>query len=179
MPDGMSESVCPGCGLRSTEPGIELDRPLNASSACWGLHAELVGFELLHPARLGRLHQLTVDAYGAAHAGPPTGERYVAYSLVGLCLALERGATGAEVRAFHSRMGPPTAAWPAFDPPAHRSPITVADVVEAGARAGSTDGHEALVRGWADAVWACWSERHADIRRLTDDLSRRRAGPAR
>lgn len=166
----MSETVCPGCGLRSMEPGIELDRPLNASAACWGLHAELVGFELAHVARLGRLHQLTVDAYGAAHAGPPTGRRYVAYSLVGLCLALERGRDGDEIRAFHARMGPPDATWPAFDPPVDRASLTVADVVEAGARAGSTDGHEAMVRAWAAAVWSSWSARHPDVRALTGRL---------
>ena len=179
-PDGaadgvVGETVCPGCGLRSTEPGIELDRPLNASAACWGLHAETVGFELLHAARLGRLHQLTVDAYGAAHAGPPTGARYVTYSLVGLCLALERGATGDEVRAFHSRMGPPVPTWPSFDPPKRRSRLTVADVAAAGASAGSTEGHEELVRRWAADVWASWSDRHAEVRALTDRL----AGSAR
>ncbi len=167
----MPETACPGCGLRSTEPGIELDRPLNASAACWGLHAELVGFALQHTASLGRLHQLTVDAYGAAHAGPPTGIRYVAYSLVGLCLALERGASGEEIRAFHARMGPPDATWPSFGPPARQATLTVADVVEAGARAGSVDGHAAMVRAWAEAVWAAWAERHADVRALTDRLA--------
>lgn len=166
----MTETACPGCGLRSAEAGIELDRPLNASAACWGLHAELVGFELLHAARLGRLHQLTVDAYGAAHAGSPTGARYVAYSLVGLCLSLERGWAGDEVRAFHARMGPPDGTWPAFDPPAGRAALTVADVVEAGARADSTAGHEAMVRAWAAAVWAAWSPRHPEVRALADRL---------
>lgn len=168
----MPESVCPGCGLRSSEPGIELDRALNASAACWGLHAELVGFELQHVARLGRLHQQTVDAYGAAHAGAPTGARYVAYSLVGLCLALERGYAGDEVRSIHARMGRPDPTWPSFPPPPRHASLTVADVVEAGARAGSPDGHEALVREWSASVWATWSERHPDIRALTDRFAR-------
>lgn len=169
------ETECPGCGLRSPEAGIPLDRPLNASAACWGLHAELVGFEFAHVARLGRLHQLTVDAYGAAHAGPPTGRRYLAYSLVGLCLALERGFAGDEVRDVHARMGPPDPTWPTFDPQPAPAGLTVADVVEAGARAGSPEGHEALVRAWAGAVWSSWSDRHAVIRALAD----RSAGPAR
>ncbi len=161
---------CPGCGLRSAEPGVPLDRPLNASAACWGLHAELVGFELLHAVPLGRLHQLTVDAYGAAHPGPPTSRRYLAYSLVGLCVALERGWTGDEVRELHARMGPPQPAWPAFLPPQQRAAITVADVVEAGARAGSTDGHERLVVAWASDVWSALAERRADVRWLAEGV---------
>ncbi|MHB8959789.1 MAG: DUF5946 family protein [Candidatus Limnocylindrales bacterium] len=70
------DDACPGCGLRPPawwRGAVEPDRPLRASAACWGLHAELVGFELQHLVALGRLHQLTVDAYGAQHAGPPHG----------------------------------------------------------------------------------------------------------
>ena len=89
--------------------------------------------------------------------------------------ALERGATGDEVRAFHSRMGPPGPSWPSFDPPTRRSRLTVADVVAAGARAGSTGGHDELVRRWAAEVWASWSDRHAEVRALIDRL----AGSAR
>jgi hypothetical protein len=164
-------TVCPGCGLRSTERGIEPDRPINASAACWGLHAELLGFELAHPVSLGRLHQLTVDAYGAAHAGPPTGVRYVAYSLVGLCLALERGRSGEDVRAIHSRMGPPQPTWPRLDTPAPPAELTVAEVIAAGAREESIEGHERLLRAWARAVWASWAPRHQEIRALTDRVS--------
>ncbi len=173
----MPVTECPGCGLRSSEAGIPLDRPLNASAACWGLHAELVGFELAHVARLGRLHQLTVDAYGASHAGGPTGARYVAYSLVGLCLALERGCTGEQVRAVHARMGPPDPTWPTFPPPLRRAALTVADVVDSGARADAAEGHEAIVSAWAEEVWASWSDRHEEIRtlagRVTHDVGRR------
>jgi hypothetical protein len=170
----MSVPVCPGCGLRSDEAGIPLDRPLNASAACWGLHAELEGYELANLARLGRYHQLTVDAYGAQHAGPPTGQRYVAYSLVGLQLALEDGLTGLDVRAFHSRMGRPDGSWPVFGRPGRPARITVADVVEAGARAGSPDGHARLVERWAADVWASWADRHEDVRSLARRLRSRR-----
>src|SRR6266542_3189043 len=54
-------------------------------------------------------HQLAVDAYAAQHASrdaggdiPPIG---VAYALVGLHLALDRGVPGLRVRAAHQRMG--------------------------------------------------------------------------
>lgn len=159
------DGACPGCGLRAPEGwhgAVEPDRPIRASAACWGLHAELAGFELLHQARLGRLHQLTVDAYGAQHAGPPTGQRRVAYSLAGLALAIERGWSGAEVRDLHARMGPVQPSWPSLPPPAEPAPVTVADVVAAGAWADSPRGHAEVVERWARAVWASWSD-HRDV----------------
>lgn len=73
------DAACHGCFPRppaSWRGAVEPDRPLRVSPACWGLHAELVGFELRHLSALGRFHELTVDAYGAQHAGPPTGQRY-------------------------------------------------------------------------------------------------------
>jgi hypothetical protein len=63
------------------------------------VHGEIIGFELTHVVPLGALHQLTVDAYGAQHPastprspGVPTIR--VAYSVVGLYLALEHGWNG-------------------------------------------------------------------------------------
>ena len=86
---------------------------MNVSPECWAVHAELLGFELGDPVLVGRFHQLTVDAYGAQHAGPPTGQLRVAYSLVGLLLAFERSWSGTELREFHRRLGRPDASWPA------------------------------------------------------------------
>jgi hypothetical protein len=158
---------CPGCGLRAPAGGIELDRPFNASPECWATMAEVTGFELLHQVPLGRLHQLVVDAYGAQHAGPPTGERRVVYSLVGLCLAVEHGWTGTQVRDLHARMGRPQPAWPRFTEPApSRATVTVWDVAEAGARRGAVDGHERAVEAWARAVWDSWAPRHDEVRGL-------------
>ncbi|HEY5627907.1 MAG TPA: DUF5946 family protein, partial [Candidatus Limnocylindrales bacterium] len=139
-----ANGACPGCGLRPPawwRGAVELDRPLRASPACWGLHAEAVGFELQHLAALGRFHQLTVDAYGAQHAGPPTGQRYVAYSVVGLALAIEHGWSGTQVRDLHARMGPVQPSWPLLPPPPESASISIADVVAAGAWATSPDGH--------------------------------------
>lgn len=169
-PSGVATSVCPGCGLRAEAGGIPLDRPLNASPECWGLHAELVGYELNHVALVGRCHQLTVDAYGAQHAGGPTGRRYVAYSLVGLCLALEDGRSGIDVRTAHQRMGPPMDWWPAFPRPHDTGRLTVADVIAAGARVDSVEGHADLVERWARDVWDAWGSQHADVRNLVRRL---------
>lgn len=171
-PELPARSVCPGCGLVADPGGIPLDRPLNASPECWALHAELAGFELRDPSLVGRFHQMTVDAYGAQHAGGPTSPIRVAYSLVGLHLAFERGWTGVKVRDFHARMGRPEASWPTFERPTTTGDLTVADVVAAGARAGSHDGHAAAVERWARAVWVAWRPQHADVATLARRLDR-------
>lgn len=167
------DDPCPGCGVRPPawwHGAVEPDRPLRASPACWGLHAELVGFELQHLALLGRLHQLTVDAYGAQHAGPPTGQRYVAYSVAGLALAIEHGWSGPQIRDLHARMGPVQPSWPPLPPPAAPAGMTVADVVSAGAWANSPEGHAEAVPRWAGAVWNSWSDQHDEIRVWVDRL---------
>lgn len=165
--------TCPGCGLVSDEAGVEPDRPVWASAACWGLHAELAGFELLHMAQLGRFHQLTVDAYGGQHPDPEGTGLRLAYSLMGLCLALERGWTGVQVRDLHARMGRRQPWWPAFRRPAAWAKAgapepTVADVVLAGARSDAVEGHAEAVQAWARGVWEGWSPEHATIRAFTD-----------
>lgn len=172
----MMVSICPGCGLRATPGGIALDRALNASPECWALRAEVAGFELSDPLLVSRFHQLTVDAYGAQHAGGPTGGIYVAYSLVGLYLALERGWSGTMVRGFHGRMGRPDATWPALPRPPSTGDLTVADVVAAGVRAGSRDGHALLVERWGRSVWEAWAPQQAAVASLTERPLNERLG---
>jgi len=70
------------------------DRKLFASPECWQVYGEVAGFELAHPELVGRFHQLTVDAYGAQHSGGDGRGIRIAYSLVGLHLALDRGLPG-------------------------------------------------------------------------------------
>ena len=166
----MAAVACPGCGLTAPPSGWTLDRPLNASPECWQVHGEVVGFEVEHLAALGRFHQLTVDAYGAQHAGGPTKPIYVAYSVVGLHLALERGLTGVQVRTAHQRMGRPAPSWPAFPRPAQTGRLTVADLAGSGARRRSVEGHAELVTRWAGEVWQAWSASHADAAALAAQL---------
>jgi hypothetical protein len=165
-----SDSTCPGCGV--TLPAIDwkLDRPFNASPECWQLSGEVIGFELNHPSLAGRFHQLTVDAYGAQHAGGDTGYIRAAYSLVGLYLAIEREMGGVDVRSAHQRMGHPDATWPPFPRPKQAGSVTILDVAEAGARAGSIEGHATLVQRWATDVWHAWADQHATVATLADRL---------
>ncbi len=163
-----AQSVCPGCGLRLPAGGQPPDRRLNASPECWQVYGEVVGFEFDHVGLLGKYHQLTVDAYGAQHAGRDPRSIRVAYSLVGLLLGLERGLSGLEVRGVHQRMGKPDLSWPPFDRPPALGAITVQDVAEAGARADSVAGHADAVERWARSVWAAWSTHHRDVAALAD-----------
>ena len=165
-------STCPGCGLELPSTGLPIDARANASHECIQVNAEVAGFELDNVVQLGRLHQLTVDAYGAQHAaGQGSGIR-VAYSLVGLELALERGFTGVQVRDLHGRMGKPGPDWPRFETSPGAGSLTVLDVAIAGHRTGSVEGHADAVQRWARSVWDAWAPRHPDVRELTDRVVR-------
>lgn len=164
--------VCPGCGLRLPASGWEAPAGLNASGECWQVLAEVVGFEVAHVELVRRFHQLTVDAYGAQHAGGAASALRVAYSLVGLHLALDRGMPGPQVRAVHQRMGRPDPSWPAFSVPGQRAEVTALDVAEAGVMLDSVEGHAALASRWAEAVWRAWGAEHGAVAELTDRLLR-------
>jgi Family of unknown function (DUF5946) len=154
--------------LRLPAGGLSWDPKLFASPECWQVHGEIEGFELAHLDLIGRFHQLTVDAYGAQHSGGDGRGIRIAYSLVGLHLALDCAWSGVQVRTAHQQMGRPQPSWPAFPRPAVGATLTVLAVAEAGARAGSVTGHGDAVQRWAAAVWAAWSLHRAEVAALTD-----------
>jgi hypothetical protein len=173
--DEMSGSTtCPGCGLELPASGLPWQPRRNASPECWQLYGEVQGFELEHIELVRDYHQLAVDAYTAQHAPrevdgdlPPIG---VAYALVGLYLALDRGVPGVEVRAAHQRMGKPDPSWPRLPAPTSTGPVTVFDVAATGAMVDSAGGHGEAVRSWAAAVWQAWASQHAAVAALADRL---------
>lgn len=151
-----TRTVCPGCGLALPEAPTAEPARLHATPACEQVLDELLGFEFQHPVML-RYHQLTVDAYGAQHAGTPAPPIRVASGLAGLWLSLEHGFTAEDVRAVHRRMGHPAPGWPVFDPPLPPLRwLTVLDVAEAGVRQRSDGGHARAVTRWAESVWGAW-----------------------
>jgi hypothetical protein len=164
-------STCPGCHLELPATGLEPGRWASASPECELIYGELIGFEMIHLAQLGRFHQLSVDTYGAQHPATEGSGIRLAYSLVGLHLALDRGNDGLHVRTFHQGMGRPQPTWPTFAAPAGRGRLTVLDVVQSGARADSVLGHADLVQQWAKSVWAAWSGEHERVAALTASLS--------
>jgi hypothetical protein len=168
-------TTCPGCGLQLPAIDLPWDRRRNASPECWQLYGEVQGFELRHLELVRDLHQLTVDAYAAQHAPREVGDVppiSVAYALVGLHLALDRGVSGLEVRAAHQRMGKPDPSWPRLPTPDRTGAISVFDVAAAGAMVGSVAGHAKAVRAWAAAVWQAWAAQHATVAMLADRLLR-------
>jgi Family of unknown function (DUF5946) len=175
---------CPGCGLQLPASGMVWDPRRNGSPECWQLYGEVQGFALNHPALVRDLQQLTVDAYAAQHArrevDPDVPPISIAYALVGLHLALDRGASGIEVRAAHQRMGKPDPSWPRLSAPAHSGAMTVFEVAVAGTMVGSVAGHARAVRAWAAAIWQAWAAQQAAVAELTDRLlgDRHRGGLA-
>jgi hypothetical protein len=147
-----------------------LDRAINASAECWHLLAEVSGFQMSHPT-LNQFSQLTADAYAAQHAGGTTPRGMLANALVGLHLALDKGANALQVRSAHQQMGNPDRTWPEFRRPEDAmDAVTVLDVAEAGVRSGSLTGHQRSVQEWAAAVWRAWWPQHSHVEALARRL---------
>ena len=159
----------PGCGLTLPADSAATDRRVNASAECLHVYAEVAGFASQHLPLL-QLHQLTVDAYGAQHGGGGVPPIRLAYSLVGLYLALEHGLTGDDVRSAHQRMGKPDATWPTFPAPRDIGPLTVMTVADEGLMSRSESGHRAAVQRWAKEVWRAWRDEHEMVAALTGRL---------
>jgi hypothetical protein len=168
-------TTCRGCRLELPGSGLPWDPRRHASPECWQLYGEVQGFELRHLELVRDYHQLAVDSYAAQHAPPGGGDVPpigVAYALVGLHLALDRGLPGVEVRAAHQRMGRPDPSWPRLPAPTRTGPVTVLEVAAAGVMVDSVAGHARAVRAWAASVWQAWACQHAAVAELADRLLR-------
>lgn len=126
-----------------------------------------------------RYHQLSVDAYGAQHVVPSATPIRLDCSLAGLWLALEHGFSGDEVRAVRAHLQTGEAWWPHLEPPRSTDWMTVRDVAERGVRRGSSTGHAAATRAWAETVWGVWTAERPSIAEDVAAMLRRRftAGP--
>jgi hypothetical protein len=156
---------CPGCGLSLPGSSASEGSRLNASAACRYLYAEATSFEFGHLAILGRHHQLLVDTYGAQHAGPKVPRIGPAFGLIGLCLALEDGASGPAVRAAHQYLAQHYRGWPAFELPARTAYLTVFDL----ALATTPSDFERILHRWAGEVWLEWAPAHATVAALIQE----------
>jgi hypothetical protein len=159
-------TICPGCGVVLPASGLTADPRQNASAECRQAAGEVTGFELQHTAQLGRFHQLAVDAYGAQHSDPEGQGIRIAYSLVGLYLALERGMNGLQVRKIHQSMGKPQPDWPRFPRPPSLGAVTILHVAKRGVQANSVEAHAQAVQEWAGSVWSAWSAQHDAVAAL-------------
>jgi hypothetical protein len=167
--------TCPGCHAALPDRHLGPADRFNASGECWQAFSDLSCYTVAKQDK-SFIHQHAVDAYEAQHAGGQTRTIAVAFGLIGLYLALEKGYTGREVQRAHMQIAKIRKDWGRLEPPAHPAQLTVADVLMTG-----TDAErDAMILRWAAAVWESWADRQAWVRETTDELlgrSRRSSFP--
>jgi hypothetical protein len=160
------ESLCPGCGLRMPRcPDAVYDGYFNTTPECWDVFTEVVGKEFGNAMLFGQVHQLTVDAYAAQHAGGNHRDKSVVVHLCGLYLVLDRGLRPTMVPRVFQRLAAMVRVWPHFSRPDAISEFTVFDV----ALADSIEDHTRLVREWAKFVWQSWSPYHQELKNFLSE----------
>jgi hypothetical protein len=164
---------CPGCGLQLPELDAPTPADVAASPACWALYGRLLVAEY-RQAPSPRLHQLTVDSYGAQYpsARQDRCDRSLGLHLIGLCLLLERGASAQQTSRLITQVLERPPSFGRLQPPTPNGTITVSDV----AAARNPDEHARLVEQWAMNVWDTWAPHHAAVRGWIDGPDRGNAG---
>jgi Family of unknown function (DUF5946) len=152
---------CPGCGVRLPATEVQPDGRYNASAECWQLYGELTVYTLSR-GYVGFIHQLAVDTYGAQHVGEHARPIGVAFPLIGLYLACERGYSGQQVQHMHMLLARRSKTWPPFTPPPHAGSLTIHDVLQTP----PGDERDAALRRWGQSVWDAWSHEHARVKTL-------------
>ncbi len=156
---------CPGCQLKLPHQHLDPPDRTNASGECLQLCSDLMCYTVAKQDP-EFIHQHAVDTHAAQHAGGPTRNITVAFGLIGLYLALEKGYTGRQVQLAHMSIAKTKKTWPRLEPPRQPAVLTVMDVLQAG-----TDAErDAMIRKWMRAVWESWGDRHAWVRETTDEL---------
>ena len=158
----MNSTRCPGCGLALPDRGV-MDR-MNASQACWELYGELAA----DTVGRGRdfIHQHGIDAYQAQHAVRRNSGIGIPFSLIGLCLSVERGATGLQVQRAHMVLAREKREWPRFDAPREPAVITVRNVLDAE----PGEARDRVLMTWCSAVWESWAHAHEWTRQFCDEM---------
>ncbi|MFC4454361.1 DUF5946 family protein [Deinococcus sonorensis] len=159
--------TCPGCGAVQLGQGLTPPGRYHASGECWATYGELSA-ALAERAELSFPTQLSVDAYGAQHAGGSSRPITTAFSLIGLYLVNERGQSGRQAQLAHMRLARQRWTWPAFVPPDMQGSLTVLDVLAAP----SGPPQDQQLRAWSASVWAAWQDWHG----WTADFCRRHLG---
>lgn len=97
---------------------------------CWDLFMELTAYtQSLYDRSFP--HQITVDTYGAQHAGPTSRNITTAFALIGLSLLFNWGYSGKQVQKAHMILANRFKDWPRLEPPKIKTILTVKDVVRA------------------------------------------------
>lgn len=152
---------CPGCGVRLPISEAYPTGGYNASAECHQLYGEVSAYTLTR-GDSGFIHQLVVDTYGAQHVGVNARPIAVAFALIGLYLACERGYSGRQVQHMHMLLAQRSKTWSLFVPPPHVGAVTVLDVVQAQ----PGEERDAMLRRWGASVWAAWEQEHERVKAL-------------
>lgn len=160
----MASSVCPGCGVEQPSSGKSPETRHHASAECWALFGELSAYTLVH-GDPKFIHQHAVDAWQAQHVVASKSNIGIAFSLIGLYLALEKGYSGRQVQLAHMELGRTKRTWVWFDPPAEYR-MTVVNVLQAEPGAD----RDAVLMKWAAAVWEAWSHAQDWTRHICAEL---------
>ena len=160
--DPDQQAPCPECAARVPVVDGPTHAYYGAAPGCWALYGEVLAREY-GDFRFGRVHHLTADTYAAQHPGRPERRtiQSVAVHLIGLHLALERGAAPDELTGARQAAADRSAQFRWLEPPSRRGAVTVRDVHAVG---DDPDAHARLVRAWADAVWQAWALHHDQVR---------------
>ncbi len=153
--------TCPGCGVRLPASDAPTNDRYRASAACLGLYSEVSAYTLMR-GDVGFIHQHAVDTYLAQHVGEQTRPIGVAFALIGLYFACERGYTGRQVQHLHMLLAQRPNVWPHFDPPPSAGSMTVLEVIQAQ----PGEERDAALMRWAQSVWAAWSREHERVKKL-------------
>jgi hypothetical protein len=156
---------CPGCGLQLPELDAPTPADVGASPACWALYGRLLVAEYSQ-APSPRLHQLTVDSYGAQHPSvrEDRSDRSLGLHLIGLCLLLERGASAQQTGKLLARILEHPPPFSQLGAPTRNGTITVSEI----AAAQEPEEHALLVEQWATSVWHAWAPCHGAVRAWID-----------
>lgn len=155
-------SVCPGCGLQRPKAELAPGDGYNASGECWAIYCELSGYSLSRGYE-PFIHQHVADAYALQHGIGTASNIGVAFTLVGLYLAVEKNFSGRDVQRAHMQLARQRKQWPLLDRPSGQASMTVADVMQEE----PGDARDAAIRRWAAAVWAVCSEQSRAWARAT------------
>ena len=131
-------TLCPGCGLCLPDRHCNPPDRFNASGECWQLYSDLSCY-MVAKQDAAFIHQHAVDAYAAQHSGGTTRNITVAFGLIGLYLALEKGYTGKQVQQAHMQIAQIRKDWLRLEPPFRPSGISVRDVLWDGCGEGRDD----------------------------------------
>ncbi|MGB9006049.1 MAG: DUF5946 family protein [Candidatus Aminicenantales bacterium] len=160
-------NICPGCGLSLPKSAsARYSGYYSTSPECWGVYTEVLAKEFSDALLFGQVHQLTVDAYAAQHAGGRHPDKSVIIHLCGLHFMLDRGLPPAGISPLHRRLAGRVREWPHLQPPGDMSTLTVSSVAQAESR----EDHARRARDWAAYVWRAWSPHHQTISRFVSEF---------